>query len=493
MPFFRKKNSAPEADSSTPVSRKKKSTPKTDPSRPLFYKKRAASKTNPSAPVVPFFRKKKSGSKAAPAKSVEQNNALQQNEASQQYETLPKRKIVLTGGGTAGHVTPNIALLPSLREAGYEIAYVGSEDGIEKELMLDCGVSYIGVPTGKLRRYFDLKNFTDPFRVIKGFSEARRFLKSYRPDVVFSKGGFVSVPVVRAAASLRIPCVIHESDMTPGLANKLCYSAAAKICCNFPETMEKLPGKKAVLTGTPIRAELFSGDREEGLRICGFAKDAVISAAEASTASTDSAENVPGIVPEIIPDIVPEIAPEIAPDIVPDTGKPVLMIMGGSQGAQSVNEAVRKHLDELLRDFRVIHLCGAGKYDASLDNVEGYRQFEYVKDDLKHLFAAADVIVSRAGANAIFEILALQKPNLLIPLSVGTRGDQILNARSFEAQGFSKVLVESEEEGVLDKKLVSTVRALYSEREKYIAAMAGAGQQNAIPTILDLLNGLAGQ
>ena len=169
------------------------------------------------------------------------------------------------------------------------------------------------------------------------------------------------------------------------------------------------------------------------------------------------------------------------------------MIMGGSQGAQSVNEAVRKHLDELLRDFRVIHLCGAGKYDASLDNVEGYRQFEYVKDDLKHLFAAADVIVSRAGANAIFEILALQKPNLLIPLSVGTRGDQILNARSFEAQGFSKVLVESEEEGVLDKKLVSTVRALYSEREKYIAAMAGAGQQNAIPTILDLLDGLAGQ
>ena len=489
MPFFRKKNSAPEADSSTPVSRKKKSTQKTDPSRPLFYKKRAASKTNPSAPVVPFFRKKKSGSKAAPAKSVEQNNALQQNEASQQYETLPKRKIVLTGGGTAGHVTPNIALLPSLREAGYEIAYVGSEDGIEKELMLDCGVSYIGVPTGKLRRYFDLKNFTDPFRVIKGFSEARRFLKSYRPDVVFSKGGFVSVPVVRAAASLRIPCVIHESDMTPGLANKLCYSAAAKICCNFPETMEKLPGKKAVLTGTPIRAELFSGDREEGLRICGFTEDAVISAAEASAASTDSAENVPGIVPEIIPDI----APEIAPDIVPDTGKPVLMIMGGSQGAQSVNEAVRKHLDELLRDFRVIHLCGAGKYDASLDNVEGYRQFEYVKDDLKHLFAAADVIVSRAGANAIFEILALQKPNLLIPLSVGTRGDQILNARSFEAQGFSKVLVESEEEGVLDKKLVSTVRALYSEREKYIAAMAGAGQQNAIPTILDLLNGLAGQ
>ena len=357
-----------------------------------------------------------------------------------------KKKIVLTGGGTAGHVTPNIALLPALREAGYEVAYVGSENGIERELMRDCGIPYIGVPTGKLRRYFDLKNFTDPFRVIKGYSKARQFLKSYRPDVVFSKGGFVSVPVVRAAASLKIPCVIHESDMTPGLANKLCYGAASKVCCNFPETVDKLPKGKAVLTGTPIRAELFTGDREEGLRICGFAQE---------------------------------------------TEKPVLMIMGGSQGAQSVNEAVRRHLDELLQDFRVVHLCGAGKYDASRDGIEGYKQFEYVKEDLKHLFAAADIIVSRAGANAIFEILALQKPNLLIPLSIGTRGDQILNARSFEAQGFSKVLVESEEDGILDKKLVDTVRALYEEREAYTAAMAGAGQQAAIPTIMGLLNELA--
>ena len=359
-----------------------------------------------------------------------------------------KKKIVLTGGGTAGHVTPNIALLPALREAGYEIAYVGSEDGIEKELMRDCGIPYIGVPTGKLRRYFDVKNFTDPFRVLKGYSKARKFLKSYRPDVIFSKGGFVSVPVVRAAASLKIPCVIHESDMTPGLANKLCFGAAARVCCNFPETVAKMPKNKAVLTGTPIRAELFSGDRQKGLDLCGFANGV-------------SAE------------------------------KPVLMIMGGSQGAASVNEAVRSHLDELLQDFRIIHLCGAGKYDASKDGVEGYKQFEYVKEDLSHLFAAADLIISRAGANAIFEILALRKPNLLIPLSVGTRGDQILNARSFEAQGFSKVLVESEEEGVLDKKLVSTVRELYRDREKYVAAMAGAGQQEAIPTIMGLLNELA--
>ena len=355
-----------------------------------------------------------------------------------------KKKIVLTGGGTAGHVTPNIALLPALREAGYEIAYIGSEDGIEKELMNDCDIPYIGVPTGKLRRYFDWKNFTDPFRVLKGYAKARSFLKGYRPDVVFSKGGFVSVPIVRAAASLKIPCVIHESDMTPGLANKLCFGAASKVCCNFPETMAKMPKDKAVLTGTPIRAELFSGDRQKGLELCGFAAD-----------------------------------------------KPVLLIMGGSQGAASVNQAVRSHLDELLQDFQIVHLCGAGKYDASKDGIDGYKQFEYVKEDLSHLFAAADLIISRAGANAIFEILALRKPNLLIPLSIGTRGDQILNARSFEAQGFSKVLVESENEGILDKKLVSTVKKLYRDREKYIAAMAGAGQQEAIPKIMGLLNELA--
>ena len=359
-----------------------------------------------------------------------------------------KKKIVLTGGGTAGHVTPNIALLPALREAGYEIAYVGSKKKKKKELMRDCGITYIGVPTGKLRRYFDLKNFTDPFRVLKGYARARKFLKSFHPDVVFSKGGFVSVPVVRAAASLKIPCVIHESDMTPGLANKLCFGAAAKVCCNFPETVANLPKGKAVLTGTPIRAELFSGDREKGLTLCGF---------------TSSSE------------------------------KPLLMIMGGSQGAASVNDAVRSHLEELLQDFRIVHLCGSGKYDSSKDGIEGYKQFEYVKDELRHLFAAADLIISRAGANAIFEILALRKPNLLIPLSVGTRGDQILNARSFEAQGFSKVLVESEEEGILDKKLVSTVRDLYRERGKYTAAMTDAGQQGAIPKIMELLNTLAGR
>ena len=355
--------------------------------------------------------------------------------------TPSKKKIVLTGGGTAGHVSPNIALLPYLREEGYEITYIGSRNGIEKDLIADYGIPYYGISTGKLRRYFDLKNFTDPFRVIHGFGEARRYLRKIKPDVVFSKGGFVSVPVVRAAGSLRIPCVIHESDMTPGLANKLCFRAAAKICCNFPETLKTLPADKAVLTGTPIRDELFTGDRQKGLALCGFTED-----------------------------------------------KPVLMVMGGSQGAMSVNAAVRQNLPALLERFQVVHLCGKGRFDTSLQNVEGYRQFEYVKEDLRHLFAAADLLVSRAGANAICEILALHKPNLLIPLPTkGSRGDQILNANSFAEQGFSEVLPDEEAAA----GLVEKVGQLYDDRNRYIEAMRSSGQTNAIPVIMELLRDAA--
>ena len=352
-------------------------------------------------------------------------------------ENISKKKIVLTGGGTAGHVSPNIALLPYLRAAGYEIAYIGSKKGIEKNLIADYGLPYVGISTGKLRRYFDLKNFTDPFRVINGFREARSFLKKYRPDVVFSKGGFVSVPVVRAAGSLKIPCIIHESDMTPGLANKLCFGAAKKICCNFPETLEMLPPGKAVLTGTPIRAELFTGEREKGLELCGFSGE-----------------------------------------------KPVMMVMGGSQGAVSVNKAVRGNLTELLKTFQIVHLCGKGHFDESLANVEGYRQFEYVKEDLKHLFAAADLLVSRAGANAICEILALGKPSLLIPLPTkGSRGDQILNANSFAEQGFSEVL---EDEKAADQ-IVEKAVELYNNRAKYQEAMKASHQTDAIPIIMKLI------
>ena len=344
------------------------------------------------------------------------------------------RKIVLTGGGTAGHVTPNLALLPHLQRAGYEVYYIGSIGGMEKKMMEDSGIPYLGIETGKLRRYFDPKNFSDPFRVIKGFGQARKFLKEYRPDVIFSKGGYVAVPVVRAAHTLHIPCVIHESDVTPGLANKLCFSSADKVCCNFPETLEKLPADKAVLTGTPIREDLFTGSREEGLKLCGFTDD-----------------------------------------------KPVLMVTGGSQGAASVNSAVRENLDALLKDFQIVHLCGKDKMDNLRLTIPGYKQFEFVSDEMKHIFAMADVVISRAGAGAISELLALKKPNILVPLAHDSRGDQILNADSYRAQGYSMVVTDEE----LPETIVDAVQRLYSEREQYIHAMEQSSQGNAIATILE--------
>ena len=348
------------------------------------------------------------------------------------------KKIVLTGGGTAGHVTPNIALIPGLKRMGYEIRYIGSYDGIEKKLIEDIGIPYTGISSGKLRRYMSAKNFTDPFRVLKGYSEAKSFMKSYRPDVVFSKGGFVSVPVVLAAKKYKIPVIIHESDMTPGLANKLSIPSATKVCHNFPETAEYLPKGKAVLTGSPIRAELLKGDSEKGLARCGFKND-----------------------------------------------KPVIMVIGGSLGAVAVNNAVREALPELLKSFHIVHLCGKGKMDSSLENTEGYKQFEYIKDELKDLFAMSDIIISRAGANAICEISALKKPSILIPLSANaSRGDQILNANSFKKQGFSEVI---EEENLTTKLLTDTVFSVYENRQKYIDAMEKSGQHNGVKIILELI------
>lgn len=344
----------------------------------------------------------------------------------------------MTGGGTAGHVTPNIALFPSLREAGYEITYMGSYDGIEKRLMEDFDIPYTGISTGKFRRYLDPKNLTDPFRVIKGYIEAKNFLKNYKPNVVFSKGGFVSVPVVRAAASLHIPCIIHESDMTPGLANKLCIPVAKKICCNFPETLKLLPENKAVLTGSPIRAELSHGNKLAGLDMCGFSAN-----------------------------------------------KPVIMVTGGSLGASNVNKAVREALPLLLKEFQVVHLCGRGKLDNVFLSTAGYKQFEYVKAELKDLFAMADLVISRAGANAICELLALKKPNILIPLpSSSSRGDQLLNAQSFEAQGFSIVINEDD---LTTNLLVRKVKELYSNRQAYFNTMAKSSQMDSIKTIMKLI------
>ncbi len=352
------------------------------------------------------------------------------------------KKIVLTGGGTAGHVTPNLALLPSLREQGYEIHYIGSYNGIERKLIEGAGIQYDGISSGKLRRYFDLKNFSDPFRVLKGCAEARSLMKKYRPDVVFSKGGFVAVPVVLAARHYKIPTIIHESDMTPGLANKICIPSAAKVCCNFPETLAYLPKEKAVLTGSPIRKELLEGDRLTGLNYCGLSSN-----------------------------------------------RPVILVIGGSLGSVAVNNAVRKLLPRLLEQYQVIHICGKGNLDESLSCQRGYVQYEYVDAPLCHLFAAADLILSRAGANSICEILALRKPNILIPLSAAaSRGDQILNARSFAKQGFSCVL---EEDQITDDSLFDAIQDTYNNRHQFMASMEQSNLSDAVSTIMDLISSYA--
>ena len=226
--------------------------------------------------------------------------------------------------------------------------------------------------------------------------------------------------------------------MTPGLANKIAVPSAAKVCCNFPETLKSLPEGKAVLTGSPIRQELLSGNKIAAMDMCHFTSD-----------------------------------------------KPVILVIGGSLGAVAVNNAVREALPELLKDFQIIHLCGKGKMDESLKDVEGYCQFEYIKNELRNLFALADIVISRAGANAICELLALHKPNLLIPLSANaSRGDQILNARSFERQGFSLVL---EEEQLTKETLLAAVKNLYENRTTFINSMKNSGQQDSIGTIIKLI------
>lgn len=348
------------------------------------------------------------------------------------------KRIVLTGGGTAGHVTPNIALLPRLKELGYDIHYIGSYDGIEKKLIEQCQIPYYGISSGKLRRYFDWKNFSDPFKVLKGYRQARRLLKTLKPDIVFSKGGFVSVPVVMAAKHRKIPAIIHESDITPGLANRLAIPNAYKVCCNFPETIKYLPEGKAVLTGSPIRKELLSGNKQNGLTYCRFKPD-----------------------------------------------KPVIMVIGGSSGSQFINEIIRSILPDLQKDYQVLHLCGKGNLDESLKNTEGYAQFEYVNKELCDLFALADIVISRAGANAICELLALRKPNILIPLSAAaSRGDQILNARSFERQGFSMVI---EEEHLNNVTLENAISELFKNRSQYVAAMSKSKQFNSVETVIRLI------
>lgn len=351
---------------------------------------------------------------------------------------MSKKKIILTGGGTAGHVTPNIAMIDRLKSMGLQVVYIGSGTGIEKTLLTNLDIVFHAISAGKLRRYFDLQNFVDIFRIGSGFVQSLWLMFHLRPDLVFSKGGFVSTPVVWAAWLFRIPVILHESDSTPGLANRLALPFAHKICYSFPETIKYLPQEKAVYTGIPVREDLLHGNADLGRELLQFKTD-----------------------------------------------KPVLLIIGGSLGSEVINQTLRHALEDLLAVFNIVHICGAGRIQETLTHFAGYRQFEYLHDQLKHVLAITNLVISRAGATMLFELLALKKPNLLIPLSLAvSRGDQILNADSFERQGYSMVLPEGE----LNKKsLIRAVKKLHVQRNQYINAMAASNEEGALHQVLAVI------
>lgn len=337
---------------------------------------------------------------------------------------MKKPVLLLTGGGTAGHVSVNEALIPIFEERGYDVHYIGSTDGIEREIIGNRfpHIPYHPIQSGKLRRYFSMKNFTDPFRVGVGLLQALKVIRKIKPELIFSKGGFVSVPVGLAGQLSKVPVVIHESDVTPGLANKLAVPFATHVFTVFEQTLNYLPKEKSTCSGAVVRPELFEGNVEEGRKITRFSGD-----------------------------------------------KPVLLITGGSQGAKILNDTVREELTTLTATFDIIHLCGKGNADPKLENMPGYQQYEYVTTELSHLLALADYAVSRAGSNAIFEFLALKKPMLLVPLSrENSRGDQILNAAFFKSLGLAHVI---EEEALQETKLSHLLTHLQDERETLVSAI----------------------
>ena len=348
------------------------------------------------------------------------------------------KKIVLTGGGTLGHVTPHLSLIPHLLQAGYEIHYIGTEKGMEAEKIRSVpGVTYHAVQSGKLRRYFSWQNFIDPFKVIAGAFQSARLMGKIKPDVVFSKGGFVAVPVVFGAWLHRVPVVCHESDLTPGLANRLCAPFARKIATTFPECAQAL-GPKAEMTGTPLRPELFRGSRARGLSLLGF-----------------------------------------------DGSRPILLMMGGSSGAQAVNKALREALPRLTGKFDVAHICGKGNLDEALQGMSGYRQLEFLDAELPDALACADLVLSRAGSNALCEFQALCKPMLLVPYPKGaSRGDQILNAQSLQKRGLARVLLQAD---MTADTLVRALESTWADREQLTAALHAAPPADGTERVLEMI------
>src|SRR5699024_3108191 len=352
---------------------------------------------------------------------------------------MQERRILFTGGGTAGHVIVNLALIPYFKQEGWQIDYIGSHDGIERKLIEPLnGVTYHPISTGKLRRYMSLENVKDPFKVVKGTSQAWNIMRKRKPQVVFSKGGFVSVPVVLAAKMRRIPTIIHESDLTPGLANKIATPFAQKVLTTFPETKQFIKETKAIHIDAVIRKELFTGQEEKGFALTGLKGD-----------------------------------------------KPVVLVMGGSMGSKNINKAIRENLNAVLDKYEIIHICGEGNVDETLKGHPGYAQFDYISEGLNDIFAITDYVVSRAGSNAIFEFLALRLPMLLIPLPLSvSRGDQIDNAKSFVKSGFAHVL---DEEDVNRDTLLTSIESLVSDREHMFRQMKTYDSSQSFNQVISLI------
>ncbi|MFZ5975466.1 MAG: undecaprenyldiphospho-muramoylpentapeptide beta-N-acetylglucosaminyltransferase [Bacillota bacterium] len=350
-----------------------------------------------------------------------------------------KKRIILTGGGTAGHVMPNIALIPRLKELEYEIHYIGS-GAIEKELLQKIpDVTFHQISSGKLRRYFSIKNFTDPFRILRGICQSVRIISRLKPNIAFSKGGFVGVPVVIGARLKRVPIILHESDLTVGLANRISMPFSDVVCTSFEATVSSIKKNKGVYTGTPIREELQTGSAGNAKKLFAFEH------------------------------------PE----------KPVLLCMGGSMGAVAVNTVLREALPLLTPVFNVVHLCGKGNLEPSLNGHAGYRQLEFADAELPDIFALCDVAVSRAGANAVFELLCLALPALLVPLpSSASRGDQLQNAHYYEKRGCFEVV---QQEDLTPEVLHARIATLYENRSSYTERMRAQGIADSLPKIIALI------
>ncbi len=348
--------------------------------------------------------------------------------------------IVLTGGGTAGHCIPHLAILPYLKKEFKNIYYIGSENGIERKIIEQQNIPYFYVPCAKLVRQFTLDNLLIPFKVISGIKKAEKLLKELNPDVIFSKGGYVSIPTVIAGKKLKIPVVAHESDYTVGLTNKVTSRYCKKVLTSFPDTA--LTIKNGEYSGPPIREELFNVNKDSALSYFGFKGK-----------------------------------------------KPVLLVTGGSLGAKPINDTLRKALPVILKDFDVLHICGKNNLDNSISK-KGYVQLEFVKD-MQHAFAVADLCISRAGSNTVFEIIALKIPNILIPLPKGvSRGDQILNANYFEKLNLSNVLTQ---EQLTVDSLCNLVKETYNNKAKFLSAFRKSKIKNQSKNIAQKIIEIAKQ